>query len=236
MDALNVVEGRVRNKIEGEGERNPNSTGTSEIDTLVFPVHYFEGIYEFKKLVHSLNNEFHQLIGDTRIMFAMKKGSSLGNLVVRNKQLSIVNPDNGNTQQCNGRGCLQCPLSNNKSKVIVNDQVVRVPRNLNCRSKNVIYLWLCKLCEEREAYFGRTTQKCQSRTSGHRGCFTGEDGKWEDSALSMHAKDVHQMQFSLDIFTISIVKKVSPQQLRREEFKFIDKYRTISLGLNRYKV
>ena len=153
MDSLSEVEGRVRNKISEEDGRNLNSTGTSQADTLVFPVHFFEGIYEFKKLVHSLNDKFHQLIGDTRILFAMKKGSSLGNIVVRNKQLSIVNL-NGDSQKCNGRGCLQCPLSNNKSKIIVNDQVVRVPRNLNCRSKNVIYLWLCKLCEEREAYFG----------------------------------------------------------------------------------
>ena len=80
MGALNVVEGRVRNKIAGEGERNSNSTGTSEIDTLVFPVHYFEGIYEFKKLVHSLNNEFHQLIGDTR-MFPKKKRKFPGKLI-----------------------------------------------------------------------------------------------------------------------------------------------------------
>ena len=60
--------------------------------------------------------------------------------------------------------------------------------------------------------------------------------KWEKSAIPMHAKDMHQTQFSLDNFSISIVKKVSPQQLRREEFRFIDKYRTIPLGLNRYKV
>ena len=64
-------------------------------------------------------------------------------------------------------------------------------------------------------------------------CFNDE--KWDKSALSMHAKDVHQMSFSLDIFSIAVIKKVSPQYLRREEFKFIDKYRTNSLGLNRYK-
>ena len=62
------------------------------------------------------------------------------------------------------------------------------------------------------------------------------EDKWEKSALSMHAKDMHQDQFSLNNFSVSVVKKVSPQQLRREEFRFIDKYRTISLGLNRYKV
>ena len=111
-----------------------------------------------------------------------------------------------------------------------------IPRHLNCRSRNVIYMWICKLCVEKEVYFGRTIQKCQVRTSGHRSCFNGDEGKWEKSALSMHAKDMHQTQFSLENFTISVVKKVSPQQLRREEYKFIEKYRTIPLGLNRYKV
>ena len=55
------------------------------------------------------------------------------------------------------------------------------------------------------------------------------------SALSMHAKDMHQTSFSLDNFSVAVIKKVSPQRLRREEFKFIDKFRTNSLGLNRYK-
>ena len=226
----------VRNKVASiREETNDNPTETSETETLVFPVHYFEGVAEFKDLVRSLRGEFQQLIGDTRIMFAMKKSNSLGNMVVRNKQLSISNTD-GDSQRCNGRGCMQCPLTNNKTKIIVNNSVVRIPRHLNCRSKNVIYMWVCKLCGEKEVYFGRTTQKCQDRTSGHRGCFNGDEEKWDKSALSMHARDVHQTQFSLDIFTISVVKKVSPQQLRREEFKFIEKYRTLTLGLNRYKV
>ena len=38
----------------------------------------------------------------------------------------------------------------------------------------------------------------------------------------MHAMEVHQTNFTLDIFTIAVVKKVSPQRLRREEYKFID--------------
>ena len=99
----------------------------------------------------------------------------------------------------------------------------------------MIYLWLCNLCvEKKEAYFGRTTQECHDRSSGHRACFA--DDKWEKSALSMHARDKHQNDFSLNNFSVAVVKKVSPQQLRREEFRFIDKYKTIPQGLNRYKV
>ena len=60
--------------------------------------------------------------------------------------------------------------------------------------------------------------------------------KFNKSALSMHAREVHQATFSLDIFKIALVSKVSPQRLRREDFRYIEKYRTNSLGLNRYKV
>ena len=167
-------------------------------------------------------------------MFAVKKHGSIGSAVVRNKQLSI--PSNSiTTQRCNGTGCRQCPLVTNKTQISINNQLLSIPKNLNCKSKNIIYLWLCKLCAEREAYFGRTIQESHDRSSGHRACFTDEE-KWEKSALSMHAKEVHQDEFSLSNFSVAVVKKVSPQQLRREEFRFIDKYRTIPLGLNRYKV
>ena len=157
-------------------------------------------------------------------MFAIKKGTSIGNSVVKNKQLSI--PDVVGINQCCSRaGCRQCPLVNNKTNLSINGQNIRIPKTLNCKSKNVIYMWVC---------FGRTTQECHDRTSGHRGCFN--EDKWDKSALSMHARDMHQNQFTLDNFRISVVKKVSPQRLRREEFKSIEKYKTLTMGLNRYKV
>ena len=57
----------------------------------------------------------------------------------------------------------------------------------------------------------------------------------EKSALSMHTKDVHELNASLNNFQISVIEKVSPQQIRREEFRYIEKYRTKQSGLNRYK-
>ena len=164
-------------------------------------------------------------------MFAVKKHGSIGNMMVRNKELS-TKQNNVKSQKCNAPGCLQCPRVNNEHRFTVNGKSVVVPRNLNCKTKNVIYMWTCQLCTE--TYFGRTTQACHNRSSGHRSCFNNED-KWDKSALSMHARDSHQNNFSLSIFNVSVVKKVSPQRIRREEFKFIDKYRTASLGLNRYK-
>ena len=67
-----------------------------------------------------------------------------------------------------------------------------------CKSRNVLYLWQCLLCEEEDSYIGRTIQKSHERTNTHRGCFTDE--KWESSALSMHSKSVHANEFNLKHF------------------------------------
>ena len=209
------------------------NTSREEKDTLTFPVHFFDKLADFKAVLHSLSEVFRNLIGDTRVMLAVKKGSSIGNNVVRNKRLSFPNSD-VDSQLCNGRGCMQCPQVLQKSELFINGRYIRIPNSLNCKSRNIIYLWVCKLCSYKEVYFGRTTQECHDRSSGHRGCFNNE--KWEKSALSMHAKEVHHTTFSLNIFSIAVIKKVSPQRLRREEYRHIDKFKTNTLGLNRYKV
>ena len=69
-------------------------------------------------------------------------------------------------------------------------------------------------------YKGNIIQECQSRTSGHRSSFREE--KSYRPALSMHARKSNIKAFSLDIF--------------KEEFIFIEKYRTNHLGLSRYKL
>ena len=201
-------------------------------EELTFPLHYFNKLEEFKTVVNSLKTEFNELIGNTRIMFAVKKQSSIGNMLVKNKELS----SNLNTtqigQKCNAPGCRQCPLVSPENRFMINGITLTTPKSLNCKAKNIIYMWNCKLCSE--TYFGRTVQHCHNRTSGHRSCFNHED-KVEKSALFMHAMECHRDNFSLETFNISVVKKVSPQQLRREEFRFIDKFKTASQGLNRYK-
>ena len=219
----------LKQSVLNRSVENRNNDG----ETIVFPIHYFDGVDELKEVVRSMDNEIRSLIGDVRVMFAIKKRNSIGNSAVRNKNLSFPQVNTSN-QCCNVSGCLQCPLTIAESSISINNKEIRIPKSLNCKSRNVIYLWLCNLCTKSEAYFGRTIQECHDRSSGHRSCFT--DDKWEKSALSMHARDKHQSQFSLTNFSVAVVKKVSPQQIRREEFRFIDKYRTITLGLNRYKV
>lgn len=150
---INVRQREVQNQQEGQQE------------VITFPISYFDGIDELKKLVGSMKDDLHSLMGDTRIIFAMRKGRSIGNRVVSNKDLCIDTSNNRLNQKCNASRCMQCPLTAGVKHV-----EVRIPMNVTCKSDNVIYLWTCNLCDYDDAYFGRTTQ-CNDRTSGQRGCF-----------------------------------------------------------------
>ena len=205
----------------------------SETETLTFPLFYFEGFNEFKKIISDSKTELQQIIGETKIVMAVKKNPSIGNKVVKNKSLSTEQTQLPN-QKCNATNCRQCPLVNTSNSVTVNNTRIPLAKTLNCKSRNVIYLWQCILCEMEDSYFGRTIQKAHKRTNTHRGCFN-DPNKWEDSALSMHARNAHGENFDLNNFKISLIKKCSPQRIRREEFKYIDKFRTRTFGINRYR-
>ena len=172
-------------------------------------------------------------IGEINIIFTVRKGKSIGNSVVKNRQLSIYPSINNINQKCNANGCLQCLQVISSKAMTINNIKIKIPSDLNCKTNNAIYLWKCNVCDKENYYFGRTTQKCHKRTNGHRNCFN--NGDVTKSALSMHAMDKHPENMSLENFEIAIVKQVPPRSLKREEFRYIDKYRTKSLGLNRYK-
>ena len=144
-DVLSKIKEKATTRPTTDDENDEISTEGVE-ETLVFPVHYFEDLPEFKKLVRSLTEEFNQLIGNTRIIMATKKRTTIGNVFVRNKQMSITQNNNNNNnnnnhipsnQQCNGRGCRQCPLSNEATRLVVNDVPLRIPRYLDCKSRHV---------------------------------------------------------------------------------------------------
>ena len=235
----------VNDEDDGDNNNNNNNNNNTdeegnEADTneetsvLTFPLHHFEQLDEFKQILRDARDDLTTLIGNTKVIWAVKKNPSIGNMTIRNKELSRETITFTN-QKCNGIGCKQCPLVNTEDVLTVNNKRVKAtPKNLNCKSRNVIYLWQCQLCTANNSYFGRTVQVTHKRTNTHRGCFDME-GAWEDSALSMHAKSCHPDNFSLKNFKISLVQQCTPQTIRRNEFKFIDKYKTRVRGLNRYK-
>ena len=122
-----------------------NSTQTRNVEennSTTFPIFYFDEIKAFKKIIFDAKEDLQQAIGDTKIVMAIKKNPSIGNSVVRNKQLSVYDQVQQN-QRCQGPGCLQCPLVNNNNSIYVNNKLIKPPKTLNCKSRNIIYLWQC---------------------------------------------------------------------------------------------
>ena len=139
-------------------ERTNNQHHNEEIDMITFPIFYFKEINEFKKILQDAKNDLQQVIGNTNIIMAVKKNPSIGNTIVRNKQLTMKDEIHVN-QKCQTNNCLQCPLVNTNNVVSVNNIPVKPSKTLNCKSRNTIYLWQCQICREENSYFGRTIQK-----------------------------------------------------------------------------
>ena len=98
-------------KLKAINKMGNTVNNTEETESLVLPLHYFKQLKEF----NGLKDEINQLIGNTRVMFAVKKHSSIGNSMVRNKNLCILE-NNINSQKCGAPGRLQCPPSTQRTK------------------------------------------------------------------------------------------------------------------------
>ena len=128
------------------------------------------------------------------------------------------------------------------------NKVIQPKKGLSCKSKNVIYLAKCTLCNsnpdtgEVSVYAGQTIQPLHKRMNGHRTCFSDTpDTKaklqtWEKSALSKHAFEEHQGNFNLENYRLMAFKQSRPTNLNRLESKTINEHRLGVLGLNRMKI
>ena len=130
--------------------------------------------------------------------------------------------------------CMTCGLMNRNETATTNGTSVKLAQNVNCKTENVIYFAQCKKCNKENSYVGKTTQELHHRVTGHRSKFTKD--AFQKSALSMHSFEEHSLEHSIDSFEFSILKRTPALNLHREEFRYIEKLRTKTFGLNRMKV
>ena len=145
-----------------------------------------------------------------------------------------------------------------RDPITVNGIHVRLDPKLSCKSKNVIYLAQCMVCQQKRAdlaaeldttidnvivedsYVGQTVSEARTRMNGHRSAFKcNSDGDYKDyqkSALSQHCFEQHSGHMSLTAFRLGLIRSCNAAQLDREENRFISKLRTEVIGLNRIKV
>ena len=143
---------------------------------LIFVCEYFKDINKLKNYLLTLKGDLCKLIGDTNIMIATRKGPSIGSHVMKNTQLSDVERDfDTNWQKCGARNCKTCPLMLDDDSITANGVNFKLPKNVNCKSTNVIYGDICQDSEciqnGENLYVGQTLQPFHKRNNGHRNCF-----------------------------------------------------------------
>ena len=105
QNELEEIEERVMERIDTAVPRN-------KTETITFPLFYFKGFNEFKKIITDFKPELQQIIGEMQIVMAVKKNPSIGNKFVQNKLLSMEETQLPN-QKCNATNCSQCLLVKN---------------------------------------------------------------------------------------------------------------------------
>ena len=242
-----------------------DSSETDNKETLVFTTKFFKEVQKLKSFVRKLEPDIKQMVGEMRVIFALKKNESIEQRVVRNRKLSGGKTDPSPqltekiSQACGSRGCATCPLLFAlNEEIFVNGNKVLLDPNLSCKSKNLIYFAQCTFCQPRkeelaqslncskrdvlfeDSYVGQTVSEGHTRINGHRKSFkrqsNGEVLDYKKSALSWHCQEEHPQNFDLKNFKIGFIRICNSIDLDREENRFITKFRTDVIGLNRIKV
>ena len=82
----------VSRVLENWGPGRPNREN-GRPNNLVFSVQHAQDNKELKKLVHDLEPDIKRICGEIRIIFATRKHPSIGNRIVKNRQLGQPNVD-----------------------------------------------------------------------------------------------------------------------------------------------
>ena len=176
---------------------------------------------------------------EIKIIVAERRNPNTGSLLFAKSSFANELSEQKCTQKCSSRGCLTCGVMEVDRCIVVNGIKIKLDYSLNCATDCVIYVYLCKHCEDPckdGFYFGQTVNCMRERANGHRACF--DEHSYMKSALAFHIWDKHRDHFQnkLENFRGGVIKKVLPANLDRAEDYFVHATRADTMGLNRYKV
>ena len=256
----------LRNMTNQADKKRKRDTEAAK-ESLVFTTKYYQEVAQAKTFIRKLEPDIRRVAGDVRIIFALQKNESVQQRVVKNRALSlgtsgqgsVTKPGQRKTQACGATSCKTCPMmADLHEPMVVNGVKVSLDPKLTCKSKNVIYLAQCAVCQQKrttmaadfhtiidnvvveDSYVGQTVSEARVRMNGHRSAFKcngkGEYVAHRKSALAQHCHEQHVEHMSLSSFKLGLIKSCSAAELDREENRFICKLRTEVIGLNRIKV
>ena len=183
--------------------------------------------------------ELKKHLGNVKVVVSEKRHANIASLLFQKAGFSQMKLSLRDSQRCDSRACKTRGTMNIGKSVTINGKLIRLDYRYDCSTESVIYLGICKLCDdqnhEKDFYFGKTLNSSMKRFSGHRDKF--KPLKYDQSAFSMHIFEQHPdfVNEKLNNFDFGIVKHVAPMQLDRSEDYYIFQTEADIKGLNRYK-
>ena len=132
---------------------------------LFFGINYTKSFENNKTLVLSTFNEIKQdvtWLRDYKLKIFNYMSPNLTSIFIHNTRISLGN----HTFKCNCDKCETCEyISTNSYIFLKNGFIVPIMSNSNCKTKNVVYIIRCKLCEL--FYIGETSRCLSKRFNEH---------------------------------------------------------------------
>jgi hypothetical protein len=114
-----------------------------------------------KKILEENRCDIETLLGGpTRIIVAERRNSNIASMLFAKSSFSKNIVPIGLDQKCHGgNGCMTCGTMNLKKNVVlwkdhpVYKTTVRLDFRCNCTTENVVYLFVCKLCNSNQSFY-----------------------------------------------------------------------------------
>ena len=166
-------------------------------------------------------------------MLAYKRPNNIKSFLIKAK---VFNNKNRTSQRVlNGmKKCTkQCPLCPyvNEGKSIQSDNFTWfIRKNLNCQSKNVIYMIECNLDKCKQRYIGESERRLTLRISEHLGYIRN---KIYSKNTGFHFNQPGHSEANLTVTILEKVKKLDTAYRKEREHTLIRKFNTFYKGMNR---
>jgi hypothetical protein len=190
----------------------------------------------------------------TIIGIVNKRSKNLGDLILRRKKFALHHEEKeigttrctpeplAGTKKPRGRPCEACGMMSNKKSITstVTGETYKTPSG-NCKTERAVYLAECRLCKMQ--YTGKTSNKLQTRISGHRSHVANfdpedDDEDLDEKALAEHLLSEHNIN-DVKNFNESYgftVLQINPKNLDKCEQMWANRLITLRpFGLNREK-
>ena len=165
-------------------------------------------------------------------LVAYKRPPNIKDKMIRSRVPPINNPrpkrNNPGMKKCYNCGICPYVKEGNSVKATSNNYKIDINTNVNCSSKNIIYLLGCKKCSQQ--YIGESERTLRERFAEHKGYVSTRNFS---KTTGMH---FNEKGHSVSDMTITIVEKLFNQNplFRKEREKmYIQKFNTQYKGLNR---